>query len=306
MRAVFDLKKITIVWMPEGKNRVKQLRFPRFFLVLFFFLLIAGLTLTSWIVRDYQKIKPRISLIFPLEKENRRQKRQTEHLIERITDTNQKLGGLQDSDFKLKIMVNLETSEQNTKYDGVGGTETDFSQFNKSMNQNDQVLARLTQPYSEDEGKEARSENLFEDGFNKFLENQKVLLFSIPTILPTRGLVTSRFGYRFSPFTGEEEFHNGVDISTKMNAPVVTPADGIVLSIHENHWSGRVVTINHGYGLVTRYAHLQKALVREGQYVKRGEPIATVGISGRSTGPHLHYEVHLNGIPANPIRYIQE
>jgi murein DD-endopeptidase MepM/ murein hydrolase activator NlpD len=89
-----------------------------------------------------------------------------------------------------------------------------------------------------------------------------------------------------------------------MGAPIVAPADGIVSKIYKDRGYGKVVSVSHGYGVVTRYAHLKKSLVKKGQYVKRGETIALVGNSGRSTGPHLHYEVHLNRVAVDPLRYI--
>lgn len=147
-------------------------------------------------------------------------------------------------------------------------------------------------------GKQDRTE------LHKLPENQKIRLASTPSILPTRGRLSSRFGYRNSPFTGEKEFHKGIDIATKMNTPVVAPANGIVSSIRWEHMPGRVLYINHGHGLVTKYAHLQEVLVQKGQYVKRGETVALVGNTGRSTAPHLHYEVHLNGVPTDPLRYV--
>ena len=114
-------------------------------------------------------------------------------------------------------------------------------------------------------GKQDRTE------LHKLPENQKIRLASTPSILPTRGRLSSRFGYRNSPFTGEKEFHKGIDIATKMNTPVVAPANGIVSSIRWEHMPGRVLYINHGHGLVTKYAHLQEVLVQKDQYVKRGE-----------------------------------
>jgi murein DD-endopeptidase MepM/ murein hydrolase activator NlpD len=139
---------------------------------------------------------------------------------------------------------------------------------------------------------------------HKFLESQKILLASTPSIWPTKGWMSSRFGYRTSPFTGQKEFHKGIDISTRMNAPVIAPANGIVSHVGWNHGYGRVLTIEHGYGVKTKYAHLQKILVKKGKHVKRGETVALVGSTGRSTGPHLHYEVHLNRVAVNPLRYI--
>jgi murein DD-endopeptidase MepM/ murein hydrolase activator NlpD len=136
------------------------------------------------------------------------------------------------------------------------------------------------------------------------LENQKRTLASTPSIWPARGWLSSRFGYRNSPFSSAREFHRGIDISTRMNAPIVAPADGVVFGVDWDDGFGKTLVIKHGNGLTTLYAHLNKILVKRGKSVKRGEKIGLVGTTGRSTGPHLHYEVFLNGMPVNPLRYI--
>ena len=138
----------------------------------------------------------------------------------------------------------------------------------------------------------------------KYLESEKSMLACTPSIWPTRGWVSSKFGYRISPFTDEREFHKGVDISARMKTKIIAPADGVVISEGRTYGYGNVITISHGYGLKTRYGHLNSFLVKKGDTIKRGQVIALLGNSGRSTGPHLHYEVHLNDVPVDPFRYI--
>ena len=137
-----------------------------------------------------------------------------------------------------------------------------------------------------------------------YFEQQRDILSSTPTIRPTKGWVTSQFGYRISPYTGMREFHKGLDIANRQGTRIVAPADGTVTSISSNTILGKFMAIDHGHGVVTKYAHIKKALKEDGQEVKRGDTIALIGNTGRSTGPHLHYEVYLNGIPVNPTKYI--
>lgn len=118
------------------------------------------------------------------------------------------------------------------------------------------------------------------------------------------GWVTSGFGFRTDPFTGLTQMHEGIDISNRVGTNVVAPADGIVSDTGNDLVHGKMLVVSHGFGMTTRYAHLSKFTVRVGQKVKRGDKIAEVGMTGRTTGPHLHYEVKLNGISANPMRYI--
>jgi murein DD-endopeptidase MepM/ murein hydrolase activator NlpD len=138
----------------------------------------------------------------------------------------------------------------------------------------------------------------------RLLDRQKSILASTPSVWPARGWVSSGFGYRLSPFTNEKELHRGLDICARKGAPVIAPADGVVSYVELDPGYGRTVIINHGYGLNTMYAHLDKVHVKKGQAVRRHQEIAQVGDSGRTTGAHLHYEIQLNGLPVNPLRYI--
>ncbi|MFH1102417.1 MAG: M23 family metallopeptidase [Pseudomonadota bacterium] len=118
------------------------------------------------------------------------------------------------------------------------------------------------------------------------------------------GLITSPFGYRKSPFTGEYEFHKGIDIGAPPGTPVLAAIDGVVTVSQGEGDLGNVLVIDHGQGMISRYAHIEKALKHAGDRVKAGEKIALVGNSGRSTGPHLHYEIRINGVPVNPDKYL--
>jgi murein DD-endopeptidase MepM/ murein hydrolase activator NlpD len=126
-----------------------------------------------------------------------------------------------------------------------------------------------------------------------------------PSIWPVLGHITDSFGERLDPFSGEGAFHTGVDVSADYGAPVHTTADGIVVSADQHTGYGRVVIIDHGFGLTTWYAHLSAYSAVAGTRVKRGEVIGYAGISGRSTGPHVHYEVRMNNAPVNPWRYMR-
>jgi murein DD-endopeptidase MepM/ murein hydrolase activator NlpD len=126
-----------------------------------------------------------------------------------------------------------------------------------------------------------------------------------PSIWPVLGHITDSFGERLDPFSGEGAFHTGVDVATDYGAPVHATADGII-TIAENHAGyGRLVVIDHGFGITTWYAHLSSFSAVPGARVKRGEVVGYTGISGRSTGPHVHYEVRMNNAPINPWRYMR-
>ena len=135
------------------------------------------------------------------------------------------------------------------------------------------------------------------------LSEKKSFLFSTPSLTPVRGWLSSSFGYRRSPFTNKVTMHNGVDIASAPGAPIHAPADGVVIYTGYERGYGNLVAIDHGRGLVTRYGHNAENKVHIGQEVKRGQIIAIVGNTGRSTGHHLHYEVRKDSIPVNPVTY---
>jgi len=119
------------------------------------------------------------------------------------------------------------------------------------------------------------------------------------------GFVSSGFGTRADPFTGAIAFHEGVDIASRLGSPIHAMADGVVSYAGEKPQYGRTIEITHGRGLTTRYAHTLSLLVKVGDKVNRGDPIALVGSSGRSTGPHVHFEVLKDGHAVNPARYLR-
>jgi murein DD-endopeptidase MepM/ murein hydrolase activator NlpD len=125
-----------------------------------------------------------------------------------------------------------------------------------------------------------------------------------PSIWPVLGRITDGFGERLDPFSGEGAFHTGVDVGADYGAPVHVTADGMVLDAGQHSGYGRVVIVDHGFGITTWYAHLSSFAVIAGTRVKRGEVIGYTGISGRATGPHVHYEVRVNNAPVNPRHYM--
>jgi murein DD-endopeptidase MepM/ murein hydrolase activator NlpD len=138
------------------------------------------------------------------------------------------------------------------------------------------------------------------------LEDRPSLLASAPSIWPTRGWLTSEFGARIDPNSNERAMHRGVDIATPHGSPVVAPSDGTVLFVGVEGSYGKVLVIDHGYGVQTRFGHLSEVFATPGERVRRGARVAAVGNTGRSSGPHLHYEVRVDGIPENPRRYVLE
>ncbi|QAR34459.1 M23 family metallopeptidase [Geovibrio thiophilus] len=153
-------------------------------------------------------------------------------------------------------------------------------------------------------GKELDSRIKSITGLANFIEEQEYLFQSTPSGSPVEGWISSKFDFRLSPFTGRIVFHEGLDIAASFGSPVRASAKGIVIFSGYKPGYGNLVTIDHGYGFVTRYGHNSRLTVKEGDFVQRGERIALVGSTGHSTGPHVHYEVLINGIPVNPLNFM--
>lgn len=128
---------------------------------------------------------------------------------------------------------------------------------------------------------------------------------SAPNIWPVEGPITGSFGERIDPFNGEGAFHSGVDIAAPYGTPILAPADGVVEFADTLGGYGRSILVDHGHGITTRYGHLASFAVVAGQHVRRGDILGYVGLTGRSTGPHLHYEVRINDTPVNPHKYLR-
>ena len=137
-----------------------------------------------------------------------------------------------------------------------------------------------------------------------FLLAKGAIASATPSLLPIAGWLSSPFGYRRNPYDGSFRLHAGVDIAADPGTPVRAPAPGMVIFSGMREGYGKVIVINHGYGISTLFAHLSKFFVNSGDRVKRGEIISEVGSTGHSTGPHLHYEIRKNGIPVNPRTFM--
>ncbi|MBJ95681.1 MAG: peptidase M23 [Rickettsiales bacterium] len=138
-----------------------------------------------------------------------------------------------------------------------------------------------------------------------YLEDRSSLQRANPSIWPVRGWLTSGYGWRRNPVLRTRQLHTGLDIAAPRGTPVMAPADGHVVFAGYHSAFGNMVVIDHGYGITTKYAHTSHILVEVGDRVFRGDMIAKVGNTGRSTGPHLHYEVHRDGRPLNPMRFLR-
>jgi murein DD-endopeptidase MepM/ murein hydrolase activator NlpD len=216
-----------------------------------------------------------------------------------IDELNAKIDEFESYRQKLNVMAGLKSQEIIELEPGLGGGES-LQEFSLPDSNHQINLNRLEDINKKADGIESNLSTLA-----NFYENQMLELAATPSISPTKGYWASPFGWRDDPFTGKRTFHPGVDIATHHGNPVVATAEGLVLFTRTDRVGGKTIKISHpNSGYVTIYCHLSKYLVKPGQRVKRGDTIGLVGKTGRARGPHVHYEVRLNGKRLNPWYYI--
>jgi murein DD-endopeptidase MepM/ murein hydrolase activator NlpD len=297
-------KKITFLVVPENTSNVRQVKLSRGFLVLTACFFVVGLSGLSYVLHDYFTLKRTVPSMRFLTAEVTAQRTQIQAYAEKVQALNAEMQALHDFEKKLRIIANVEAPAGQDAVFGIGGTLGAELENMPPVNENySGVIRAVHAQLGQLDEASAVQKQAFEE-LHDYLQDQKSLLASTPAIRPTTGWLSSNFGYRTSPFTGRKEFHRGIDIATRAGTPVIAPADGVVTFAGKKGGLGNMVAIDHGYGKITRYGHLKKSLVRRGAHIKRGDKIGLVGNTGRSTAPHLHYEVHVNGLPANPVKYI--
>lgn len=219
---------------------------------------------------------------------------------------------------KVRAITQLSDPERNIAIGpledpNAGRSEVLYAPGERIDSQFEQMDSKLAMRLTESKVEELQSEALREESNQRelreyFAEGHEVMLATTPSIRPIASkLVTSTFGVRKDPYTNHRVMHKGIDFAADHGSDVVAPADGRIIFVgHRGSGYGKTVVVDHGYGLQTHYAHLSSAEVEVGQDVTRGQLLAKVGNTGRTTGPHLHYEVRLNGIPQDPNKYILE
>lgn len=304
-------KKISFFVLSTTGSPIKRLTISKGMLKVLSLLVVVALIASGYVVYDYytlKKILPNTarlkSKIDNQEDEIINQRQQIQNFASEINTLKTKLIDLNRFEKKIRIIANIEKSSGQDGLFGVGGSIPEDLNPNIELEGKHNRLMR--DMHEQVEQLHDASVNQ-EDGFEsllKFLDDQRNLLASTPAISPVKGWVTSRFGYRTSPFTGRREFHKGLDIAAPKKSSIIAPADGVVTFVGLKGMLGKVIVLDHGHGMSTQFGHIDKALKKPGEKTTRGEEIAHVGNSGRTTGSHVHYEVLLNGLPVNPEKYI--
>ena len=304
-------RKITFFMLSASGSPIKQATVSRTFLRFSGLFVTACIIFFGFVMYDYYDVKLKLSNIRGMESDISEQfdtiitqRKQIKKFADEINSLKSKLLDLNNFEKQLRIVANIEKPADQDNLFGVGGSIPDDLDTQIPLTDKHNSLVREMHEQTRQLDFASINQKQGFESLLKYLEDQQNLLASTPAIRPVSGWTSSRFGYRVSPFTGLREFHKGLDIATRIGTPIVATADGVVTFAGRKGLLGKMIIIDHGHGMVTRYGHANKLLKKRGESIKRGDTIALVGNTGRSTGPHLHYEVRLNGIPVNPEKYI--
>jgi murein DD-endopeptidase MepM/ murein hydrolase activator NlpD len=239
-----------------------------------------------------------------LQDENSRLAQEIGELHGRLSTLSDTLARISQRDARIRVLANLEPIDPQVQAAGIGGPTLAA----RPGLLNAGPVVRRSEEIRVDLNALIRRANLMASSFEEAkdsLASHSQRLAATPSIMPTQGWLTSAFSsMREHPILHIARPHEGIDVTAPMGSPIEAPAAGVVTEAGWESGYGNTVTIDHGYGIVTKFAHASKLLVRAGQRVQRGQRIALVGNTGLATGPHLHYEVHVNGRPVDPLKYV--
>jgi murein DD-endopeptidase MepM/ murein hydrolase activator NlpD len=299
-----DKDYFNILVFGQKTSKTRHLRIHKKTFKVGLYLAAFGLLSTIFFFCDYIQVRKKSFELSQLRQETESQRSQIHFFSSKIEEMEKQLSKLKDFDKRIRIIANLEKGQETTPYMGMGGPSPSDIREKLKADKDEKGLTQQMKADIDRLNSEAISQEESLSELEKLLHDKREMLASTPSIWPVQGWVTSGFGFRTNPFTGLTQMHEGLDISNRVGTPIIAPADGIVSDTGKDYSHGNVVVISHGFGMASRYNHLSKIFVRAGQKVKRGDKIAEIGMTGKTTGPHLHYEVRVNGIPVNPVRYI--
>lgn len=294
-------KTVTVMWMPSANSAPRTFSIPHVYLYI-----CLGLLVLSWLVLGVGGY-----LGQRLYRDSTKLQAQNSNLLREVKDLDtlrHTIKKIQKDESIIRDFLGLDGSQTEVSNLGQGGEPSpDLSTIavNDAM-----TISTVPVPVERHATSLVkRAQNLQED-LRELVDamwDQRQIMDSTPSIVPIKSKdywLASGFGWRRSPFTGVKEFHNGLDLCGRKGTPIIAPADGVVYRRGKHRYLGRYIRVNHGRGVTTTYGHLAGYNVVKGQKVKRGEVIAYMGNSGRSTGTHLHYSVRVKKKYVNPFHYI--
>jgi murein DD-endopeptidase MepM/ murein hydrolase activator NlpD len=306
-------QKYSLIFLGDSGSTIRQYHYSRSKILALIVMLCIAICLAGYGLFDYVTLRSSVAGNRGLQRdlalqteEVIHQREQIQSFAKEINELKERLIQLDKFEQRIRIIANLDESGAGDGLFGVGGSAPEDLNPAIELTQRHQLLMKDMHQQINQLHKAADDQRYDFKTLLNNLEAQKNVLAHTPTIQPAKGWITSGFGYRHSPFTDKREFHKGLDIANRKGTKIVAAADGVVTFVGPRGLFGNLLIVDHGHGITTRYAHLEKPLLKRGDRVARGETIALMGNTGRSTGSHLHYEVRLNGVPVNPSKYIMK
>jgi septal ring factor EnvC (AmiA/AmiB activator) len=286
----------TLVLVHGGGTRMLHLRCPRWLVRSLFLALASFLALLAGTWWDYFVLKRAQLQTASVERRVEEQRAALDSVEVRVAELNREVGGWQAA--HLRVWSTFGPSPGGaTKSGGMGGAMAVLPLvFATEAPALPQALALLSSSVGES-GQSLRA-------LERYVERTRPMLMALPLRWPVRGTLNSRFGMRPSPWTGESEFHRGLDISAQRGTPVRAPASGLVTFAGDGGEYGNIVILDHGRDLRSLYGHLSEIKVKHGDRIERGAVIALTGNTGRTSGPHLHYEIQIHGQAVDPRQFL--
>jgi murein DD-endopeptidase MepM/ murein hydrolase activator NlpD len=302
----------TIMIIPENSSRPRQFNIPSWLVRAGWVILPVLVLISVTLFLDYRFVANQVYENRELQSENRRLRQDVQLYQNRMESLQASLDRIENFSARLKMITNLMDQDQLSKH-------IELPPPNAAQNLAFAAKEPLT-PQATGESPSSNEDTKFEKvsyqsleleqslhDLYELLSDQKSFLNALPTKKPADGYFTSGFGVRVSPLgDGAEKMHEGLDVANAVGTPIKAPAQATVVFAGRKSGYGQIVILDHGYGLETWYGHTSRIIVKPGQLVKRGQLIALIGNSGKSTGAHLHYEVRVHGIPVDPLAYILE
>jgi murein DD-endopeptidase MepM/ murein hydrolase activator NlpD len=295
-----DKKFYTFLVFPGAHGNLHKIRLPFYIVHMVLAFSVVGIMTIAALANSYARMLLKVSNYNSLRTEREALKTQNQTLENAVTKTNAKLDSLQSLAKEVALTYGFGEAHRPRFPEAALALATQTNSTVESSYRASLYAFNLIRNASSVPTKGSSAVG--------FLPSSELGHSTVPSIWPLRGQITAGFGQRLDPFSGEGVFHSGVDICAHFGTRVEAPADGIVLQAGAGVESGygNAIVVDHGYGMTTKYGHLSKIFVVVGQEVKRGQVIGAVGMTGKTTGPHLHYEVIVNDTPVNPMKYLHE
>jgi murein DD-endopeptidase MepM/ murein hydrolase activator NlpD len=289
-------KSYTFFIATNNQATLRKIRVPAYALNVLAILAVVGGATVLAAVGSYSRMLWKVTNYNDLRREQDTLKQQYVQLQNTVKDTNERLSSLQSLATEVAMtygFMRFRRSPFGLDEVGPGGAPESEEAYEQSVEQFNFLKKNATAVALASGGLRLMPQPGFGD------------LATLPSLWPVIGRITGSFGERLDPFSGEGAFHSGVDISAAYGTEVRAAADGVVVAVETRAGYGRLVIVDHGFGLATWYGHLATFATEVGAHVKRGDALGYVGVSGRVTGPHVHYEVRIHGAPVNPWRYLR-